>query len=81
MVIVGDDYLRSLEIVGLARGKPDERASGSENGNWGGDGRYLSSGWILMDSRVQAAYLRSRMKHSDTRVRQLVVGSSDLDDR
>lgn len=81
MVIVGGDYLRSLGIVGLARGKPGERVSGTENGNGGGDGRYLSSGWMVVDWRVQAAYLRSRMKHSDTRVRRLVVGSSDLDDR
>lgn len=29
MVIVGGDYLRSLGIVGLARGKPDERVSGT----------------------------------------------------
>lgn len=81
MVIVGGDYSRSLGIVGLARGKPGERVSGTENGNWGGDDRDLSSGWVLMDLRVQAAYLRSRKKHSDTRVRRLVVGNSALVDR
>lgn len=80
-MIVGGDYLRSLEIVRLAREKRGERVYGTKNGDGGGDGRYLTSGWMLMNSRVQAAYLRSTMKHSDTRVRRLAVGSSDLDDR
>jgi hypothetical protein len=81
MVIVGGGYLRSLGIVGLARGKSGERVSGTEDENGSGDGRYLSSGWMLMDSRVQALYLRSRMKHSDRRVRPLAVGSNDLGDQ
>lgn len=83
MVIVGVDCFASCGIEGRARGGPDERFSGTEDGNrdWSCDGLYLSPVWMLMDSRAQAVYLRSRTKDSDMTGRRLAVGSSDLDDR
>lgn len=83
MVIVGVDCFELRGIEGWARAGPDERVSGTENGNGNGscDGLYLSPGWMPMDSRAQAVYLRSRTKDSGMTVRRLAVGSSYVDDR